>query len=67
MPKRTSLKDAKRIDNASDIEDVVADKRQGWRANAATARRRQRRYKKRLVDELVNLTQETESESESEK
>ena len=66
MPKRTSLKDAKRIDNASDIEDVVSDKRQGWRANAATARRRQRRYKKRIVDELVNLTQETESESESE-
>jgi hypothetical protein len=66
MPKRTSLKDAKRIENASDIEDIVSDKRQGWRANAATARRRQRRYKKRLVDELVNLTQESEPESESE-
>ena len=64
MTKRTSIKDAKRIDNASDIEDVVSDKRQGWRANAATTRRRQRRYKKRLVDELVNLTQETEPESE---
>lgn len=62
MPKRTSLKDAKHIDNASDIETVVSDKRQGWRANAATARRRQRRYKKRLVDELANLTQENEPE-----
>jgi hypothetical protein len=66
MPKRTSLKDAKRIDDASDIEDIVSDKRQGWRANAATARRRQRRYKKRLVDELATLTQESEPESESE-
>jgi hypothetical protein len=64
MPKRTSLKDAKRIDNASDIEEIVSDKRQGWRANAATARRRQRRYKKRLVDELANLTQESELGSE---
>ena len=42
----------------------MSDKRQGWRANAATARRRQRRYKKRLVDELANLTQESEPESE---
>ena len=64
MPKRTSLKDAKRIENGSDIEDIVSDKRQGWRANAATARRRQRRYKKRLVDELATLTQESEPESE---
>jgi hypothetical protein len=65
MTKRTSIKDAKRIDNASDIEEVVSDKRQGWRANAATARRRQRRYKKRLVDELANLTQESKSEFDS--
>jgi hypothetical protein len=62
MPKRTSLKDAKLIDDASDIESVVSDKRSGWRANAATARRRQRRYKRRLVGELVNLTQEDEFE-----
>lgn len=57
MPKRTSLRDAKCID-ASDIDNVVSDKRQGWRASAATGRRRQRRYKKRLVGELVNITQE---------
>jgi hypothetical protein len=57
MTKRTSIKDAKRIDNASDIEEVVSDKRQGWRANAATAR---------LVDELANLTQESKSEFDSE-
>ncbi|MFT4776152.1 MAG: hypothetical protein ACI9B7_000520 [Oleispira sp.] len=65
MTKRTSIKDAKRIDNASDIEEVVSDKRQGWRANAATARRRQRRYKKRLVNELANLTPESEPEFDS--
>jgi hypothetical protein len=60
MPRRTSLKDAEHIDDASDIEDVVSDKRQGWRANAATARRRQRRYKKRIVAQLANITQEDE-------
>jgi len=57
MPRRTSPKDANRISDAKDIEDVVSDKRQGWRASAATARRRQRRYKRRLVGELVNITQ----------
>jgi|TARA_B110000902_G_scaffold152676_1_gene175384 hypothetical protein len=62
MPKRTSLSDAKRIDNASDIENIVSDKRSGWRANAATARRRQRRYKKRLVAELSHITQENDIE-----
>ena len=66
MPRRTSLKDAKRVNDASDLEDIVSDKRQGWRANAATARRRQRRYKKRLVGALVNITQESDSDSDSE-
>ena len=65
MPRRTSLKDAEHIDDACDIEDIVSDKRQGWRANAATARRRQRRYKKRLVGELANITQENDSDSDS--
>ena len=32
--------------------ELVADKRQGWRANAAKARRRQRRCKKRLTNEI---------------
>ena len=64
MPRRTSLKDAEHIDDASDVEDVVSDKRQGWRANAATARRRQRRYKKRLVEQLAHVTQEDDSDPE---
>jgi hypothetical protein len=63
MPRRTSLKDAEHIDQASDIEGIVYDKRQGWRANSATARRRQRRYKKRLVGELANIIQGDDSDS----
>jgi hypothetical protein len=62
MSKRTSPKDANRIDDASDVEDVVSDKRQGWRASAATARRRQRRYKKRLVGELIHIMQENDTD-----
>jgi len=37
---------------ADDVDELVSDKRQGWRANAAKARRRQRRYKKRLTSEI---------------
>lgn len=66
MPRRTSLKDAEHIDDAGDIECMVSDKRQGWRANAATARRRQRRYKKRLVGALANITQESDFDLGSE-
>ena len=53
MPKRTSPRDAARVETADDLEDVVSDKRAGWRANGAAARRRQRRYKKRLTDEVA--------------
>ncbi|MCC1493482.1 hypothetical protein [Cognatishimia sp. F0-27] len=55
MPKRTSPKDAAKVETVDDLEEIVSDKREGWRANAAKARRRQRRYKKRLTDELVRL------------
>ncbi|MEN1727366.1 MAG: hypothetical protein AAGJ52_02910 [Pseudomonadota bacterium] len=53
MPRRTSPRDIEGVEVADDLETVVTDKRAGWRANQAKARRRQRRYKKRLVDELV--------------
>lgn len=43
MSKRTSPKDAKRAVTADDLDEIVIDKRQAWRANAAKARRRQRR------------------------
>ena len=55
MPRRTSLFDASRIEDAQDLEDVVQDKRASWRANNAKARRRQRRYKKKLIAELPRI------------
>ncbi len=58
MPKRTSLHDAKWVETADDLDDVVQDKREGWRATAAKARRRQRRYTKRMTDEIARLAQD---------
>ncbi len=52
MAKRTSPQDARRVVDADDLEDIVQDKREGWRANGAKARRRQRRYKKLLTNQL---------------
>ncbi|MEM1232820.1 MAG: hypothetical protein AAGH70_01710 [Pseudomonadota bacterium] len=52
MAKRTDPRDARSIETADDLEDVVRDKREGWRATPAKARRRQRRYKKKLIDEI---------------
>jgi hypothetical protein len=49
MALRTSLKDAKNVEVADDIDDFVSDKRADWRATAAKGLRRQRRYKKRLT------------------
>jgi hypothetical protein len=56
MNKRTSPRDAKNISFAEDIDEVVKDKRAGWRANPAKARRRQRRYKKLIITEIFNDT-----------
>lgn len=53
MALRTSLKDAKNVEVADDIDDFVSDKRADWRATAAKGLRRQRRYKKRLTQELL--------------
>lgn len=53
MPRRTFEADAVRVERASDLDELVHDKREGWRANRAKARRRQRRYKKRLTNELI--------------
>ena len=58
MPKRTSLHDAKWVETADDLDDVVQDKREGWRATPAKARRRQRRYTKRMTDEIARLAQD---------
>ncbi len=53
MAKRTYPKEASRIIVAADMEEVVTDKREGWRASDAKARRRQRRYKRLLTQQLV--------------
>ncbi len=53
MPRRTYPKDAMQIEQAADLEEIVKDKRAVWRATGAKARRRQRRYKALLVQQLV--------------
>jgi hypothetical protein len=58
MPRRTSLEDAKRVERADDLDEVVEDKRKGWRATPAKARRRQRRYTKRMTDEIARLARD---------
>ena len=55
MPKRTSPTDAGKITVAADLEELVQDKREGWRASGAKARRRQRRYKSMLTQKLLKL------------
>jgi hypothetical protein len=53
MTNRTSPKDAARITEAADLDEIVVDKREVWRASDAKARRRQRRYKQLLTRELT--------------
>lgn len=60
MPRRTSLRDATHVEHAEDLDEVVQDKREGWRATAVKARRRQRRYTKRMTEELACLAQDDE-------
>ncbi len=53
MPKRTDPRDAADINQADDLQHIVHDKREGWRANPAKARRRQRRYTGLLTRQLL--------------
>ena len=53
MVRRTYEADAVKIEDVDDLDDLVADKREVWRATSNKARRRQRRYKKRLTNRLV--------------
>lgn len=55
MVKRTSPNDAKKISAAADLEELVQDKREGWRASGAKARRRQRRYTALLTQQLLEM------------
>lgn len=53
MSKRTSPADAQHINSAQDLEVLVEDKRASWRATGKKARRRQRRYKNLLTQQLL--------------
>ncbi len=55
MTRRTSEADSEHIETADDLDDLVHYKREVWRASSSKARRRQRRYKKRLTDELLRM------------
>ncbi len=55
MARRTREADAELIETVDDLEELVQDKRQNWRANSSKARRRQRRYKNRLIQELMRI------------
>jgi hypothetical protein len=53
MTRRTTPTDADLIDDAADLEHLVQDKRAGWRADGARARRRQRRYRNLLTRHVL--------------
>ena len=53
MVRRTYEADAAKIESVDDIDELVTDKREACRANFDKARRRQRRYKKRLTNRLI--------------
>ena len=50
MPKRTYTTDLNDWDEATDLHHIVKDKRASKRANSEKARRRNRRYEKRLLN-----------------
>lgn len=64
MAKRTYESDAQYVETVDDLDDIVQDKREGWRQSNSKARRRQRRYKKRLTHELVKRHGCSESEDD---
>ena len=51
--RRTYENDFKFIDSPEDIEILVIDKRCNWRASPSKAKRRQRRYKKRIAHQIL--------------
>ena len=53
LPKRTYENSAYEVSQATDIEELVNDKREQWRASTSKANQRQRRYKKRITKQLL--------------
>ena len=56
MSRRTYEQDAYFVEVADDLENIVNDKRLGWRSSPTKARRRQRRYKNRLTFEILKTS-----------
>jgi len=56
MPKRTYTTDIKTWDDALDLHHIVKDKRAAKRATDEKARRRNRRYEKRLLNAQLKKT-----------
>ena len=59
MSKRTYEKDGLKIEIARDLDDLVVDKRESWRANSSKANQRQRRYKKRLTKQIIQIDKDS--------
>ncbi len=55
MSRRTYEEDGRRVELAEDLDKLVSDKREGWRATPAKARRRQRRYGNRLTKRILTV------------
>lgn len=53
--KRTYENNAIQIEIADDLETLVSDKRLGWRASPSKAIRRHRRYKNRMINEILKI------------
>ena len=53
--KNAFQKNAFQVETAEDLETLVSDKRLGWRASPSKARRRQRRYKNRIINEIYKI------------
>lgn len=63
MGKRTSPSDLRSWDDAPDLDHLVVDKRSGKRATPAKARRRNRRYEKRLLDTQLRAPEAFEEDA----
>ncbi len=64
MPKRTYTTDLKTWDDAADLHHIVKDKRKHKRATDEKARRRNRRYEKRLLNAQLKNVRLNASETE---
>ena len=53
MPRRTYESDGRQVEVAEDLDNLVSDKREGWRTTPAKARRRHRRCGKRLTKKTL--------------